>query len=600
MENIEETLQNIPQNPGVYMMKSTGGDTLYIGKALNLKNRVSSYFANEDKTRFQIPHLLEKVEKIEFIICTNETEALVLEANLVRRHKPPYNILLKDDKHYPYVKISRSSDEFPRILIVRSINNDGDSYFGPFTDTTMLRYVVSSLRKILKIRSCNLKITSEKRTRPCINYNMRLCSAPCDAKIEKDDYISLIEQAVKFFKGRNNEIISYVEEKMAVFSKNLEYENAARMRDILFGIRKLALKQNIDLRNLNLNCDVFAVFEQSRYLCFTVMNVRRGNLINQNNKIIPINGWNYDARAKLIADYYATNANSGGAAANVVLSGEFAQEEDVIRAFVYEKYRARTFVAKKGYAAKLVKLAQKNCAVYLAQQYGNNPQEVLDELAKICSLPKAARTIEAFDISNIGDKFCVAAAVRFGDGNPDKSNYRRFKIKFIQGQNDFAMMSEVIRRRLNQLLEDKKEFPDLLLIDGGKGQLSAACDAVKEFDNAPMLISLAKKEEIIISPYGSDEIRLDESHPVRRLMERIRDEVHRFAITYHRKIRGRQFNRTILQDIKGIGGKKSKILLKEFGSIREISQKTIDELSQVKGISKKDAEIVIAEIKNII
>jgi excinuclease ABC subunit C len=579
-------------------MKSAAGDILYIGKALNLKNRVSSYFINEDKTRMQIPHLLEKVEKIEFIICTNETEALVLEANLVRRHKPPYNILLKDDKHYPYVKITKSSEEFPRILIVRRINNDGDLYFGPFTDTTMLRYVVSSLRKILKIRSCNLKITSEKKIRPCIDYNMKLCSAPCDAKIEKEDYYSLVEQAVKFFRGHNTEIISYVEEKMAQFSKNLEYENAARMRDILFGIKKLALKQNIDLRNLNLNCDVFAVFEQSKYLCFTTMNVRRGNLINQNNKIIPMNGWNYDARAKLIADYYATNANE--AAANVVLSNEFAQEEDLIREFVYEKYRAKTFVAKKGYAAKLVKLAQKNCAVYLAQQYGNNPQEVLDELSKICSLPKAVRTIEAFDISNIGDKFCVAAAIRFNDGNPDKSNYRRFKIKFIQGQNDFAMMNEVIRRRLKQLLDDKKEFPDLLLIDGGKGQLSAACDAIKEFDNAPMLISLAKREEIIISPYGSDEIRLNESHPVRRLMERIRDEVHRFAITYHRKIRGRQFNRTVLQDIKGIGGKKSKILLKEFGSIREISQKTIDELSRVKGISKKDAETVLEEIKNIL
>ncbi|MDR0304776.1 MAG: excinuclease ABC subunit UvrC [Chitinispirillales bacterium] len=598
MENISKTLNNLPQNSGVYIFKDVTEYVLYIGKAVNIKDRVSSYFNSDRDIRFQLPRLVEKIEKIEFIICSNEVEALVLEANLVRRHQPPYNILLKDDKHYPYVKITKSSEEFPRILIVRKISGDDDVYFGPFTDTTMLRFVVSSLKKILKIRNCNMNITSEKTSRPCIDFSMNLCRAPCNQSICREDYFMLIEQAIRFFRGQQKDIIYYIESKMGEFSQVMEYEKAAYMRDILFGIKKLALKQNIDLRNLSLNCDVFAVFEQSKYICFTIMNVRRGNLINQNNRIIPINGWNYDGRAKLIADYYATSAND--VPKNIVLSSEFAQDADLIGDFISQKYKSRVFVSKGGYAAKLVKLAEKNCNVYLAQQYINNPAEILEELANVCNLPKIPHTIEAFDISNVGDKFCVAGMVHFYGLNPDKSNYRRFKIKYVEGQNDFAMMNEAIKRRLNQLIDDKKSFPDLLLIDGGKGQLSAAQKAIQEFDNPPMLISLAKKQEIIISPYRDDEIRFDESHPVRRLMERIRDEVHRFAVTYHRKIRGRQFSRTILQDIKGIGGKKSEILLKKFGSIQEISKKTIEELSGVKGITQNDAQRILSEIKSII
>ena len=597
LENIVKILSNLPEKSGVYIMKNTDGNILYIGKAINIKSRVSSYFHDGNDGRFQVPHLVAKIEKIEFIVCGNETEALVLEANLVRQHKPQYNILLKDDKHYPYVKITKTSEEFPRILIVRKISVDKDIYFGPFTDTTRLRLVVSSLRKILKIRSCNLNITSTKKIRPCINFAMKLCYAPCNQIINHNDYNILIEQAVKFFQGQQKEVISYLENQMNEYSNNLEFEKAAQLRDILFEIKKLVLKQNIDLRNLNLNCDVFAVLEQSKYLCFTIMNVRNGNLINQNNKIIPNNGWNYDGRGKLIVDYYTTSANA--VPQNIVLAQEFAEDADLIRDFISQRYKSRTFTAKNGYAAKLVKLAQKNCQIYLAQQYMNDPQEILEELGKVCKLPKIPKTIEAFDISNAGDKFCVAGMVHFTDCIPDKSNYRRFKIKTVEGQNDFAMMIEAIRRRLNQLLDEKKEFPDLFLIDGGKGQLSSAKTAVADFENPPMLISLAKKEELIISPYCENEIRFDESHPVRRLMERIRDEVHRFAITYHRKIRGRQFNRTILQDIDGIGEKKSKILLKTFGSVREISEKSVDELIKTKGISQKDAQKILDELKII-
>jgi excinuclease ABC subunit C len=285
----------------------------------------------------------------------------------------------------------------------------------------------------------------------------------------------------------------------------------------------------------------------------------------------------------------------------VLFRSEFAEEEELIRAFISQKYKSRTFVAKKGYANKLVKLARKNCDVYLALTYINNPQEVLEELAKVCRLPKIPRSIEAFDISNVGDKFCVAGMVSFIDCAPDKSNYRRFKIKTVSGQNDFAMMIEAITRRLNNLLDEKKPFPDLLLIDGGKGQLSAARKAVSQFKDPPMLVSLAKKEELIISPYCENaEIQFGENHPVRRLMQRIRDEVHRFAVTYHRNLRGRQFNGTILRDIKGIGPKKADILLKTFGSVQEIGEKSVEDLIKIKGIGKKDAETILSEIKDFI
>lgn len=597
MKDLSEIIANIPENSGVYIMKS-GDKILYIGKAINLKNRVKQYFDGSDE-RLQISALISKVENIEFIVCRNETEALILEANLVRNHKPPYNIMLKDDKHYPYVKITKTTEEFPRILIVRKVENDKNIYFGPFTDTTRLRLVVSSLRKILKIRSCNLKLSSDKKIRSCIDFAMKLCNAPCSQNITAADYGVLIEQAIKFFKGQRKEIVSFIEKEMEYASLNLEFEKAAHLRDILFGIKKLVNKQNIDFRNPNLDCDVFAVCEQRKLLCFTIMNVRNGNLINQNNITMPISAWNYDSRAKLIVDYYTTSANA--VPKNIVLGQEFVEEENLIRDFISQKYKSRTFIAKNtGYSAKLVKLAQRNCQIYLAQTYLNNPQEILEELATLCNLPKIPQTIEAFDISNAGDKFCVAGMVHFTNGEPDKSNYRRFKIKSVIGQNDFAMMIEAITRRLSRLRDENKPFPDLLLIDGGKGQLSSAKKAISQFDNPPMLISLAEKFETIISPYTQNpEIQLDESHPVRRLMQRIRDEVHRFAITYHKKIRGKQFNRTILQDIEGIGEKKATILLKKFGSVREISKKSAEELSSIKGISVKDAENILQELSII-
>ena len=597
MKNIQETLNNIPENSGVYIMKNADDEILYIGKAINLKSRVKQYFDGSDE-RYQITPLVAKVESVEFIVCRNETEALILEANLVRNHKPPYNILLKDDTHYPYVKITKASEEFPRVLIVRKVDNDKNPYFGPFTDTAKLRLVVQSLCKILKIRSCSHNVSSKKTIRPCIDFSMNLCSAPCAQNISAQDYGALIEQAVKFFQGQRREIVSFLENQMAQHSLNLEFEKAAQTRDILFGIRKLVHKQNIDFRNPNLNCDVFAVCEQSKNLCFTIMNVRNGNLINQNNIIIPLAAWGYDSRAKLIVDYYTTSANA--VPRNIVLSQEFAEEEDLIRDFIAQKYKSRTFIAKStGYSAKLVSLAQKNCEIYLAQSYRNNPHEVLQELTAICKLPRPPRTIEAFDISNVGDKFCVAGMVRFEDGDPDKANYRRFKIRSIATQNDFAMLTEAITRRLSRLSNENKPFPDLLLIDGGKGQLSAAQKAIVQFENAPMLLSLAEKNETIISPYcDCREVQLNENHPVRRLMQRIRDEVHRFAISYHRQMRGRQFNRTILQDIEGIGEKKAESLLKAFGSAQEIAEKSVEELAAVKGISAKDAERILEELSD--
>ena len=588
-------------------MKNADDEILYIGKAINLKSRVKQYFDGSDE-RYQISPLIAKVEKIEFIVCRNETEALILEANLVRNHKPPYNILLKDDSHYPYIKITKATEDFPRILIVRKIDNDKNLYFGPYTDTTKLRLVVQSMHKILKIRSCGLNLkTGHTHRRPCIDFSMNLCNAPCGGNISAQDYGALIEQAVKFFQGQRREIVSFLENQMSQASANLEFEKAAQTRDILFGIKKLVRKQNIDFRNPNLNCDVFAVCEQNKNLCFTIMNVRNGNLINQNNNIIPLTAWNYDSRAKLIVDYYTTSANA--VPKNIVLSQEFAEEEELIRDFISQKYKSRTFIVKStGYSAKLVNLAQKNCQIYLAQSYQNNPQEILQELVSVCKLPKIPRTIEAFDISNAGDKFCVAGMVRFEDGVPDKANYRRFKIKSVSVQNDFAMMTEAITRRLTRLSNENKDFPDLLLIDGGKGQLSAAQKAISQFENTgranpaptrPMLLSLAEKNETIISPYmggESVEIQLDEHHPVRRLIQRIRDEVHRFAITYHRQMRGRQFNRTILLDIEGIGEKKAEALLKAFGSVQEISEKSAEELTSVKGISAKDAEKILEEL----
>jgi excinuclease ABC subunit C len=451
-------------------MKNSDGEPVYIGKAVNLKSRVRSYFTDAHEERAQIPFMLERLASIGFIATDTEAEALILEADLIRLLKPHYNIDQRDDKHFPYLKVT-VREPFPRLIVARKIENDGARYFGPYTDALAMRRIEALAKKAFRLCDCAQPLPSGKKIRPCINYAMERCSGACAGKITPQAYREQIGLLLRFLSGRRTGLLAFLDYRMKKASVELRYEEAASIRDQVRLIR-----------------------EASRF---------------------------YHAGKKSSADIIA-------------------------------------------------------CA----------------ELQKVLLLPRPPETIEAFDISNIGGSFCVAGMVRFTNGVPDKSGYRRFKIKTVSGQNDFAMIMEAVSRRLTRLRSEQKPFPDLLLIDGGKGQLSAAVNALTAFTNPPQIAALAKKEELLFSPEIENPIRLPASHPARRLVERIRDEAHRFAVSYHRSLRGKQFTRSGLEDLPGIGPAKAKLLLKTFGSMKRIIEAAPEEIAKVKGFNLKSALII--------
>ncbi len=579
-----DTLARIPERSGVYIMKDLDEKILYIGKAINLKSRVGSYFRDNHDDRPQIPVMLGKLSRIDWVITENETEALVLEANLVKEHMPPYNIDLRDDKRYPYVKIT-TSELFPRILIARRVEKDGNRYFGPFTDATSIRRVVTVLRKLFQIRSCSMVITDKTTRRECIDYSMKLCSGSCNQRITPKSYREGVDHVMSFFQGNRRQIVTLMTDQMMAASEEMRFEEAAIIRDRIVEMKKLIVRQGVDLRKPDLNADLFGFYRGSRWLCLSIMMIRRGVIINQQSRVFRTDSIEDENFAKVIVDYYTKSADDYPD--EIILSEQFADDVELLTNwFKLQGKKMAVAVPVRGEKRQLVERAEKNGRVFLMQNYITDGPQLLAELAQSCSLPKVPKTIEAFDISNLGDRFTVAGMVHFRDGEPDKSNYRRFKIKAVSGQNDFAMMMEAVSRRLNRLIEEEKPFPDLLLIDGGKGQLGAAREALTQFENPPMLISLAKKEELLFSDYREDPVQLGEGHPVRRLMERIRDEVHRFAITYHRKLRGRQYNHSLLEEIAGIGPKKAELLIKRFGSAKGVALASDDDLKSVNGVTE--------------
>ncbi|MGM0444263.1 MAG: excinuclease ABC subunit UvrC [Fibrobacterota bacterium] len=593
MFDFESVRSSIPALPGVYIFKDDQGRFLYVGKAQVLRNRVGAYFAGREE-RVQIPALLEKIAELDWIVTDNETEALVLESNLVKEHQPRYNIELRDDKHFPYVKITRN-EVFPRVFIVRRISKDGATYFGPFTDATKMRRILRSLRKLFKIRTCRREIAQGDHQRPCLNYSIGICSGPCASYISQQEYLQQIEMIERFFAGRRSSILSILNSAMQTAAQELNFEKAAHLRDQIRDIRTLIVRQGVDLRKSDLHCDVFAFYRGSRYICLTVLMVREGVIINQNNHVYSLHELTFDNIAVALIDYYRRSAHA--LPGEILLSADFEDELDLIRRwFERSGETVSVRIPKIGDKKRLVERAEKAGRLHLSQQYISDFPAIHEELAHLCGLPAVPETIEAFDISNLGATFTVAGMVHFCLGKPDKSQYRRFKIKSVQGQDDFAMMMEAVTRRLRGCREAGERYPDLLLIDGGKGQLNAASRALEAFEDPPMIISLAKKEELIFSPLRDEPVRLKEGHPVRRLVQRIRDEVHRFAITYHRKIRGRNFNRSLLEDVPGIGPKKARKLLKHFGSAKELAHKSDTEISAVKGITAQNVRDIREEL----
>jgi excinuclease ABC subunit C len=586
--DIIESLKGFPESPGVYLMKDASGELIYIGKAINLKSRVRSYFLDTHEDRPHIPFMLTRLHHIDWIATRSETEALILEANLIRKHKPRFNIDLKDDSHYPYLKITLN-EPFPRLLVVRRVASDGARYFGPYTDVRAMRQIVHFAKMIFKIRDCNRDLPLKKPVRPCVNFGIGRCSGACAARISQEEYRANVDMLIRFLLGRRKDIIRDLEARMEHESAELHFEEAAFVRDQIRLINDASRLQKVDLAAPDTDCDVFGIYKGDRSLCLAALRVREGLLLSARRFAFDKASWEASGAGleTLLMQFYLDAGDQPPR--DVIVSREAGIDPALASSALEAQFLTPVTVVapQKGAKRELAELAVKNARLYLIQKLPPSALEDLSELQTLLHLPKFPHVIEAFDISNLGETNAVAGMVRFVDGSADKSGYRRYKIKTVSGQNDFAMMMEVVTRRLSRQKDEEKQFADLYLIDGGPGQLHAAMEPLARFENAPMVISLAKREELVYSPYTNEPVRLSSTHPVRKFLERIRDEVHRFAITYHRTLRGHRMSVSALQSVPGMGKKRVVELLRHFGSLARVKDASVEEIAEVKGIPKK-------------
>jgi excinuclease ABC subunit C len=605
-QTLFDSVSRFPESPGVYLMKDGGGGLLYVGKAVNLRARVRSYFMSDHADRLQIPGMMRLLKSIDLIVTNSEAEALILEANLIRKHKPKYNIELRDDKHYPYLKVTMG-EPFPRLLVVRRVERDGAEYFGPYTDVGTMRRVAEFAKRIFMLRDCHKGLPLKKAIRPCINCSMKRCAAPCAGKINAEDYRRNVGDLLRFLKGKRKGLVKELEERMAQASVELRFEAAARLRDQIKLIGEASRPQRVDLTLADANCDVFGIARGDRDISMAVLHFRDGLLMAARNFLFKRDKWEFSSEGNdnVITQFYMLEdmeipeeiiVPDGTGFSQAVLQGWFDMRANDVSHV--DNINRTVTVPQKGIKRLLVSMAEKNAHAYLLQKAPPSASKDVDDLQKALCLPRAPVIIEAFDISNFGESFAVAGMVQFRGGLPNKSAYRRYRIKTVEGPNDFAMMMEAVSRRLRRLRDEGSAFPDLLLIDGGKGQLHAAMEALREFDDPPPIASLAKKEEILFSPYLPEPLSLPETHPARRLVERIRDEVHRYAITYHRNVRGRQFTRSALENLPGVGSVRARLLLERFGSIKRLMGAEIGEIAGVRGFSEESAQKLKEALKS--
>ncbi len=570
--------ENLPKKPGVYIMRNADGEIIYIGKAKNLLNRVRSYFREKlDRPKTQI--LMSHFDSLEYILTNSEKEALILEANLIKKHHPRYNVQLKDDKRYPYVKIT--DEKFPRLVITRNITKNG-VYYGPFTDVGSVKRTVKFLKSLFKIRTCR------NMNGPCLNAQIDLCYAPCDGRITEEEYAEIINKIDLFFQGKYSVIVQNLKKEMAQAAINEEYEKAAVLRDQINSIEEIMEKQFVDLVDDDLDQDVIATAQGKNDIVVIIMPVRNGKITGRDDFLM--SGSEYDSTSEILSafiqQYYGYNRH----VPKQILLPEEIDDKDLIEDWLADLRGNKVYVKvpQKGVKLRLVKMAEKNAEIIIHQK--KKLENSLIELKKYLKLEKLPRVIEGYDISNISGKFAVGSKVSFKDAKPNKKMYKHFRME-TPGPNDFAMMKELLTRRL-KLIETDPE-PDLIVIDGGKGQLGMACDVLEELNLTHIpIIGLAKEFEEIYLPNTSRPIIIPKNNRALHLLQQVRDESHRFAITYHRKLRSKNISQSSLDDIKGIGKKRKINLLKEFGTIENIKNASVDELANVDGMSKNSAQNV--------
>ncbi len=579
--------KNIPDNPGVYLMKNEKGKIIYVGKAKNLRNRVSSYFKNINSHNAKTLELVKNIRDIEFFICKTEVEALILENNLIKKNKPKYNILLKDEKTYPYIKFTR--EKFPKIEVVRSTKrlNEKADYFGPYP--MGIFFAVKSLLKIFPMRDCNRNM--EKITKPCLKYHMNTCPAPCMYKDIETEYNVNVENFKSFLKGHQSDILDILEKRMKHFSDNMEFERAINEREKINSLKRMLETQIIEYSK-EINEDVFVFEEKREFVFLCVLNIREGKVINKNHiKISMEKSQEDDLFERLITSYYEKRSIPR----NIICDMRYEDKSQLIKEWSkiekgkeikmhFPKIHSRRYeLLEMGYL-NLKEEVEK----YLRQK--KVVQESLRNLKKTLRLSSHPYRIECFDISNIQGKDAVAAMTVAIDGEVTPKEYRHFKITVKDTPDDFLMMREALTRRYSKLEID--QLPNLILIDGGKGQLGVATEVLEKLGKIEYtdIISIAKREEEIFKSYESDPYLFEREDETLKILQRLRDEAHRFGITHHRKLRSKRNIKSALDDIDGIGPKRKKELIKRFGTISNIRNATMEELMEV--IPEKIAEAI--------
>jgi len=604
LDLLQHKLNQLPDRPGCYVFRDAAGLVLYVGKAEVLRNRVRSYFQESAAHTARIRLMVSRVADLETVVTDSAVEALLLECNLIKRHKPHYNVRLRDDKHYPYICLTME-ESFPRPIIVRRVKKDRNRYFGPYTSSASMRQALRVIKAVFQLRGCSRKIEEGDLQKLCLDYHLGLCSGPCAGVVARADYLQAVEEVTHFLEGKADHALHKLREEMERSADALNFEAAARCRDQIFAIERVVERQKVLSTDLE-DQDVVAVVADGVQTCAAVLQVRSGRLLGQERFFL--DGADPEALSEatrqFVEQYYLRAQHFPR---QLLLSYE-VEDRTLLETWLTtrrdeaglpERARVRVSTPQKGEKRRLVELAETNARQHLSERKSQfaadeaKGEQAMLELQASLDLPTLPYRIECYDISNTMGQESVGAMVVFEGGQPKKSDYRKFKIKTVDGPNDYASIQEMLRRRLRRATEGDAKFadlPDLIVIDGGKGQLSAAMEVERELLVEIPTIGLAKRYEEVFRPERSDSILLPRNSQSLFLLQRIRDEAHRFGLTFHRSLRSKRQTRSALDEIPGIGEKRRLALLKHFGSVDKMKDATQDELAKAPGMNRPAAE----------
>lgn len=605
--NIQEELKKLPGKPGVYLMHDEKDAIIYVGKAISLKNRVRQYFQSSRNKGAKIEQMVTHISRFEYIVTDSELEALVLECNLIKEHRPKYNTMLMDDKTYPFIKVT-VNEPFPRVMMARRMKKDKAKYFGPYTSAGAVKDTIELIRKLYHIRSCNRSLPKDiGKERPCLNYHIHQCYAPCQGYISREEYRKSIDEVVRFLNGNYDPILKELEEKMLDASENLEFEKAIEYRELLASVQKIAQKQKIT-DTAGDDRDIIAMASEGEDAVVQVFFIRGGRLIGRDHFYLKIaeNDTKSEILSSFIKQFYA---GTPYIPAELMLPEEI-EDQEIIEEWLTTRreHKVRLRIPKKGTKEKLVELAQKNAQMVLKNDKERLKREegrtigAVKELEKILGLTGIIR-MEAYDISNTNGFDSVGSMVLYEHGKPKRNDYRKFKIKSVQGPDDYASMNEVLTRRFEHGLRERQDesetggfqaFPDLIMMDGGRGQVNIALEVLEKLNLHIPVCGMVKDDNHRTRGlyFNNVELPIDRNSECFRLITRIQDEAHRFAITFHRQLRSKGQVHSILDDIPGVGPARRKDLMRSFENIEAIRNATVDDLKELPSMNEKSAQEV--------